>query len=100
MSWMKNYIAEHLKWLLFFVIMILLMFGMLILNGVPTEEVVYAIGLCVAVFAVILILDGIIFLIIAITILEQTKTAVVERPIPNPFIADVVTANVGHIPIT
>ena len=59
MSWMKNYIAEHLKWLLFFVIMILLMLGMLILNGVPTEEVVYAIGLCVAVFAVILILDGI-----------------------------------------
>ena len=30
--------------------------------------------------------------------LENINTAVVESPIPAPLIADVVTANVGHIP--
>ena len=35
-----------------------------------------------------------------ITKFAHIKTAAVERPIPIPFIAEVVTASVGHIPIT
>ena len=34
----------------------------------------------------------------AIIALEKIKTAVVESPMPIPFIAEVVTASVGHIP--
>ena len=30
--------------------------------------------------------------------LDMINTTVVESPIPTPLIADVVTANVGHIP--
>ena len=30
--------------------------------------------------------------------LEKINTTVVDNPIPNAFIADVVTASVGHIP--
>ena len=48
----------------------------------------------------ILILSGIIFLIKEITIFEHIKTTAVESPIPSPFIAELVTASVGHIPIT
>ena len=29
---------------------------------------------------------------------ERIRTTVVDNPIPNPFIADEVTASVGHIP--
>ena len=33
-----------------------------------------------------------------ITRLDMMRTAMVETPIPSAFIAEVVTANVGHIP--
>ena len=33
-----------------------------------------------------------------ITKLDMIKTTIVVSPIPIPLIADVVTANVGHIP--
>ena len=46
----------------------------------------------------ILTLSGIKFLINDITIFEQTSTNIVASPIPNPLIADEVTANVGHNP--
>ena len=45
----------------------------------------------------ILILSGINFLIRDITIFEQIKTAVVESPIPNPFIADAIKSAVDGI---
>jgi len=48
----------------------------------------------------ILTWSGTIFLIKEIAIFEQIRTAVVDKPIPRPFIKDVVTARVGHIPIT
>ncbi len=48
----------------------------------------------------ILIISGIIFRNIEIKILDMTRTKVVAIPIPTPFIADVVTARVGHIPRT
>lgn len=38
------------------------------------------------------------FLNAEMIMLENINTAVVESPIPAPLIADVVTANVGHIP--
>ena len=44
--------------------------------------------------------SGIIFLNNEINKLEHTSTAIVERPIPIPFIALVVTASVGHVPRT
>jgi hypothetical protein len=40
------------------------------------------------------------FLISEITKFEQIRTAVVDKPIPMPFVALEVTASVGHIPIT
>ena len=48
----------------------------------------------------ILILSGITFLSNEITKFEHVKTTAVESPIPIPFIAELVTARVGHIPIT
>ena len=44
--------------------------------------------------------SGIIFLNNEIKRFEHIRTAVVERPIPIPLIALVVTASVGHVPIT
>ncbi len=43
-------------------------------------------------------LSGITFLNKEIKILDKINTTVVERPIPKPFIAVEVTANVGHMP--
>ncbi len=43
-------------------------------------------------------LSGIRFLINEITRFDITNTKVVANPIPNPFEADEVTPNVGHIP--
>ena len=71
--------------------------GIYALSNIPTIVTKVAIT---TINAGILILAGINFLINDITMLEQIKTAVVESPIPNPFIADVVTPKVGHIPIT
>ena len=71
--------------------------GIYALSNIPTIVTKVAIT---TIKAGILILSGINFLIRDITIFEQIKTAVVESPIPNPFIADVVTPRVGHIPIT
>ena len=45
-------------------------------------------------------LEGMMFLSDDTTMLEQTNTKVVARPIPMPFIAEVVTARAGHIPST
>jgi hypothetical protein len=42
--------------------------------------------------------SGIIFRNMEISILDMTRTTVVESPIPIPLIAEVVTARVGHIP--
>ena len=42
--------------------------------------------------------SGMTFLNAEMIMLENINTAVVESPIPAPLIADVVTANVGHIP--
>ncbi len=30
--------------------------------------------------------------------MENTKTSVVDKPMPKPLMAEVVTASVGHIP--
>ena len=46
----------------------------------------------------ILTLSGMIFLSADIIKFDITRTAVVERPIPSPLNAEVVTASVGHIP--
>ena len=42
--------------------------------------------------------SGMIFLRREMIRLENISTAVVERPIPSPLMADVVVARVGHIP--
>ena len=47
----------------------------------------------------ILTVEGIVFLSAEITALLSASTNVVASPIPIPFIADEVTARVGHIPI-
>ena len=46
----------------------------------------------------ILTLSGITFLSTEIKRLLSARTAAVVSPIPRPFMADVVTASVGHIP--
>ena len=38
------------------------------------------------------------FFIKDITMFEHIKTNIVAKPMESPFIADVVVANVGHIP--
>ena len=48
----------------------------------------------------ILILSGITFLSNEIAKFEHARTTAVESPIPIPFMAELVTAKVGHIPIT
>ncbi len=48
----------------------------------------------------ILTFDGIKFFIREIIMLEQINTNDVARPIARPFIAALVTARVGHIPIS
>ena len=45
-------------------------------------------------------LSGIILRSSEIARFEHTSTSVAERPIPMPFIAAVVTANVGQVPST
>ena len=42
--------------------------------------------------------SGIILRTREITILEMTRTAIVEAPMPMAFVTDVVTARAGHIP--
>jgi hypothetical protein len=51
-------------------------------------------------YAGIRTLSGMILLNNDMIILDPTKQNVVAKPIPKPFSADVVTANVGHIPNT
>jgi len=46
----------------------------------------------------ILTLSGIILRSSDIIRLLSASTTIVERPMPSPFIADVVTASVGHMP--
>ena len=46
------------------------------------------------------ILSGITFRSREITRFEPIRTAVTDRPMPRPLIADVVTASVGHMPNT
>ena len=43
-------------------------------------------------------ISGVRFFIRDMTILEHISTNIVARPIDSPFIADVVVANVGHMP--
>jgi hypothetical protein len=46
------------------------------------------------------ILSGITFFNMAMATLEPINTIVVDKPIPTPLMADVVTAKVGHMPNT
>ena len=48
----------------------------------------------------ILIILGTIFLTAEMITLLRAKTNVKAKPMPNPFIADVVVANVGQVPNT
>jgi hypothetical protein len=49
-------------------------------------------------YAGIRTLSGISFFTSEITVFEHNSTLAVARPIPMPLIAEVVVANVGHIP--
>ena len=46
----------------------------------------------------ILTLSGMILRMAEMIILLSASTTIVVSPIPNPFMADVVTARVGHMP--
>ena len=52
----------------------------------------------ITIYAGILTRSGMIFRRAEIIRLENTKTAVVDSPMPTPLTAVVVTAKVGHIP--
>ena len=76
------------------------------LAGVPTLSLIHIFKSCTMVTRLATITmkagirtrSGMIFLKREMIRLENISTAVVERPIPSPLMADVVVARVGHIP--
>ena len=67
-----------------------------LINGIVKENPTFVLmlGMCPGIRT----RSGMTFLNAEMIMLENINTAVVESPIPAPLIADVVTANVGHIP--
>ena len=65
----------------------------------PSQQFEYVFGGTVM-YAAIRTLFGIILRSREITMLEQISTAVADRPMPIPFVIEVVVASVGHRPIS